>query len=515
MRRKLRILFTAFEAAPFLKTGGLGDVAGALPPALRDEGNEVRVMLPLISSIPSEYQDKMTHVADFRLQLGWRDLYCGVEQLQMNGITWYFIDNEYYFMRDSVYGFYDDGERVAFFSKAVAESLPYLPDFKCDVIHCNDWHTALVPIFLMQCRETDPAYENVKTVFTVHNLKYQGIMPDYALGDMLGFTYDSPEADLLRSDNNTVNLMQGGLLGSDLLTTVSPTYAEEVKTPFCGEYLEGVFQWRAQDLTGILNGIDPAAWDPASDPALPAPFSAADLSGKALCKAAVQRELGLEEDPTVPLVIMVGRLIEQKGLDLLRESIPYLLEHVQLAVLGTGDPSYEQMVVGYALGSQGRMSAQIRFDEGLARRMYAGADLLIMPSLFEPCGIAQLIAMRYGTLPVVRETGGLKDTVLPYEQTWEAGTGFAFPDFSVEEFCDTVMRGAQLKLEQPEVFNKLVVNAMSQEFTWAAAARRYTELYASLHPEVTPWKRPAKAPEKKPAKKPAKKASAGGRKKKQ
>ncbi len=516
MRRKLRVLFAAFEAAPFLKTGGLGDVAGSLPPALREEGVEIRVVLPKIASIPAEYQEKMTHVAEFRVRLGWRDLYCGIEQLQYRGVTWYFLDNEYYFGRDNAYGYYDDGERIAFFSKAVAECLPYLPNFACDVLHCNDWHTALTPVYLCEEHQGDPLYENIKTVFTIHNLKFQGMMSDYVLGDILGFEEDSPAAQQLRDFGSTVNYMKGALLYSDLLTTVSPTYAEEIKTPFYGEHMEGIFQWRGETLSGILNGIDPAAFDPATDAFLPAQYTAGDRAGKAVCKAAVQRELGLREEPDVPLVIMVGRLTEQKGLDLITQTVPGLLGHIQLAVLGTGDPAYEEMLIGYALSSDGRMSVQTRFDEGLARRMYAGADLLLMPSLFEPCGLAQMIAMRYGTLPIVRETGGLCDSVLPYEQHFEAADGFAFPDFSANELYDTVLRAAALYRDEPVMFAKLVTNAMARDFSWKNAARSYAALYASLHPEVTPWKKAEKKPDsdqkpkaaKKTEKKPAKKAPA-------
>ena len=400
MRRKIRVLFAAFEAVPFMKTGGLGDVAGSLPPVLKAAGCEVRVMLPKFGTIPEEYKEKMTHVTEFQVHLGWRTLYCGVDKLQYKGVTWYFLDNEYYFKREKAYGYFDDGERIAFFSRAIVESLQYLPDFKCDVLHCNDWHTALAPVFLRELYQGRPLYENVKTVLTVHNLKFQGQMSDYVLGDVLGLAGVPAAADQLRSENQTVNFLQGGLSYSDVLTTVSPTYAQEIQNAFYGERLEDLFRRRESVLHGILNGIDTAAYDPAGDPALPAPYSAADKSGKALCKAALQQELGLKADPDVPLVAMIGRLTGQKGLDLVQCVLPDLLrEDIQIAVLGTGDWEYEEMLKGYALSSGGKMSAQIRFDEALSHRLYAGADLLLMPSLFEPCGLAQMIAMRYGTLP--------------------------------------------------------------------------------------------------------------------
>jgi len=493
MRRKLRVLFAAFEAAPFLKTGGLGDVAGSLPPALCGAGCEVRVMLPKFSSIPEVYRRKMTHVTDFRVQLAWRDLYCGVERLRRNGVTWYFLDNEYYFRRDSAYGYFDDGERIAFFSRAVAESLRHLPDFRCDVLHCNDWHTALAPIFLRECYRGQPLYDCVKTVLTVHNLKYQGQMSDYVLGDILGFSADSGAGQCLRAGKTSVNFLKGGLLYSDLLTTVSPTYAQEIQTPLGGEGLDDIFRRRGDALHGILNGIDPAAFDPAHEKGLAARFCAEDRSGKADCKAALQKELGLNEDPSAPLLVVIGRLTQQKGIDLLRDTIGELLGRgIQIAVLGTGERAYEEMLVGYALSSGGRMSAQIRFDEALAHRMYAGGDLLLMPSLFEPCGLAQMIAMRYGTLPVVRETGGLRDSVLPYERCGDAATGFAFPDYDAREMTDAILRAVDLYRNRPEAFHTLSQNAMAQDFSWDQAARRYAQLYASLHPEITPYRKPEK-----------------------
>ena len=490
MRRKIRVLFAAFEAVPFMKTGGLGDVAGSLPPVLKAAGCEVRVMLPKFGTIPEEYKEKMTHVTEFQVHLGWRTLYCGVDKLQYKGVTWYFLDNEYYFKREKAYGYFDDGERIAFFSRAIVESLQYLPDFKCDVLHCNDWHTALAPVFLRELYQGRPLYENVKTVMTVHNLKFQGQMSDYVLGDVLCLAGVPAAADQLRSENQTVNFLQGGLSYSDVLTTVSPTYAQEIQNTFYGERLEDLFRRRESVLHGILNGIDTAAYDPAGDPALPAPYSAADKSGKALCKAALQKELGLKADPDVPLVAMIGRLTGQKGLDLVQCVLPDLLrEDIQIAVLGTGDWEYEEMLKGYALGSDGKMSAQIRFDEALSHRVYAGADILLMPSLFEPCGLAQMIAMRYGALPVVRETGGLKDTVLPYNQYTGEGTGFSFANYNAHEMMHILLGAAELKRTEPAVWDKLMDNAMAQDFSWEKAAEAYIALYYSTHPEITPYKK--------------------------
>ena len=494
MRRKLRVLFAAFEAVPFMKTGGLGDVAGSLPQALKAEGCEIRVMIPKFGSIPEQYKNRMTHVTEFIVNLGWRNLYCGIDKLTHNGVIYYFVDNEYYFKREKAYGYFDDGERIAFFSKAIVESLQYLSDFQCDVLHCNDWHTALVPVFLREFYQGLPLYQNVKTVMTVHNLKFQGQMSDYVLGDVLGLAGIPAAAEQLRFDRDSVNYMKGGLSYSDVLTTVSPTYAEEIKTAFFGEHMEEIFRRREGILHGILNGIDTVTYDPENDEALPARFTAGDLSGKAVCKAALQKELGLIEDPNVPLVVMIGRLTSQKGLDLLRFILNEILDNsIQLAILGTGDQEYEDVFRSAALQSGGRMSAQIRFDDALSHRMYAGADMLLMPSLFEPCGLSQMIAMRYGTLPIVRETGGLRDSVTPYNQFTGEGTGFSFANYNAHEMLYTIQGAARLYREEPEIWSGLMSNAMAADFSWARAAEQYMELYAATHPEITPIRNRKKA----------------------
>ena len=486
-KRKIRVLFAAFEAVPFMKTGGLGDVAGSLPKALLEAGIEARVMLPKFATIPEKYRRKMTHVTHFNVSLGWRNLYCGVEKLRYKGVIYYFIDNEYYFGRDKAYGFFDDGERMAFFSKAIVESLQYLPDFPCDVLHCNDWHTALAPVFLREFYQGIALYENVKTVMTVHNLKFQGQMSDYMLGNVLGLAGNPAAESQLRVEHGAINFMKGGLCYSDVLTTVSPTYAQEIKSPFFGEHMEDIFRRRSDILHGIPNGIDNEVFDPASEKVLPANFTAADRSGKAACKAALQRELGLIEDPDVPLVVMVGRLTSQKGLDLVRHVLGEILTHpIEIAVLGTGDAEYDSLLTNYALGSGGKMSAQIRFDEALSHRMYAGADMLLMPSLFEPCGLAQMIAMRYGTLPVVRETGGLKDSVIPYNKYTGEGTGFSFAEYNAHTMMFTLLGAADLYRKQPEAWNRLMDNAMAQDFSWDRAARDYADIYYSLHPGRAP-----------------------------
>ncbi len=486
-RRKLRVMMALFEASPFLKTGGLGDVGGSLPGALKRVGIEARAVLPKFKTIPEQYRSKMKFVTSFNVPLGWRNLYCGLWELKWDGTVYYFLDNEYYFGRDRAYGYYDDGERIAFFSKAVCEFLQYLPDFKCDVLHCNDWHTALSPVFLREFYRGIPLYDNVKTVFTVHNLKFQGMMSDFVLGDILGL-YGIPAAEnQLRATKDAVNFMMGGLCYSDILTTVSPTYAEEIKSEYYGEHMEGIFRRRSNVLYGILNGINLKEYDPATDPALPARYTMKDLSGKALCKENVQKEFGLAVRPEVPLVAMISRLTEQKGLDLLDAVLEELLDQdIQLVVLGTGDPAYEETLKRVA-SHRPNMAAAIYFSEELSRRLYAGADILLMPSKFEPCGLSQMIAMHYGTLPIVRMTGGLTDSVVPYNKFTGEGTGFRFMNYNAHELLFTVKEAADICRNRPEDWKKLMLQAMAYDVSWEKSAKEYKEIYHKLHPEVTPY----------------------------
>ncbi|MBQ4427075.1 MAG: glycogen synthase GlgA [Oscillospiraceae bacterium] len=504
----MNVLFAAFEAVPFMKTGGLGDVAGSLPEALNGAGCDARVIMPNFSGIPQEYRDEMTHLCDFYVPLAWRNLYCGIETLTRRGVTYYFVDNEYYFNRGSAYGYFDDGERIAFFSKAVVEAIQYLPDFPVDILHANDWHTALSPVFLREFYRGIEAYDRIKTVFTVHNLKFQGQMSDYVLADVLGLAGIPAAADQLRMDKDSIDFMKGALCYSDVLTTVSPTYTEEVQRPFFGEHLDGIFRRRSNVLYGVMNGIDYSEWDPSTDPYLVNHFSKDDLSGKAAQKRALQEELGLDVDENIPLIVMIGRLTEQKGLDLVARVIEEMLyKPVQLAVLGTGDAKYEDMLRYYAWKFPGRMSACVTFDNSLSHRMYAGADMLLMPSLFEPCGLSQMIAMRYGTLPVVRETGGLKDSVIPYNQYTGEGTGFSFANYNAHEMLYTVQHAADLFRSDKDVWKKLQTQAMEADFSWAKAAKQYVDIYVGLQPDVEPGdpepvkteEKPKKAPAKKPA----------------
>lgn len=482
--KKMQVVFASAEAAPFVKTGGLGDVAGSLPRALVAAGADVIVMVPKYGTIASEYTDRMEHVADFYVSLGWRNEYCGLERLVIDGVTYLFIDNERYFKRDYPYGFFDDGERFAFFSKAVTESLQHLPEgFQCDVLHCNDWHTALAPVFLREFYQGLPLYERVKTVFSIHNIAFQGQYADTILNDILGMAHIPNAARQLRCDERSINYMQGALDYSDAITTVSPSYAWEIQTPEYGEGLDGILRRRSNVLSGILNGIDTDAWNPATDPMIHANYSAADMSGKKACKAALQEELGLEVRDDRPLMVMVTRLTRQKGMDLVTYALDRILSGgVQVAVLGTGD--YEEPMRYFANKYPGTCAARITFDNALSHRMYAGADMFLMPSLFEPCGLSQMIAMRYGTLPVVRETGGLRDTVAPYNQFAGEGTGFTFANFNGDEMGDAVFRGARLYWDDHAAWDHLVQNAMAADFSWVRSADEYMNLYHNLHPEI-------------------------------
>lgn len=484
--KKMQIVFASAECAPFVKTGGLGDVAGSLPAALVRAGAEVIVMVPKYATIKDEYKSQMEHFSDFYVSLGWRNEYCGLEKLEHDGVTYMFIDNERYFARDYPYGFFDDGERFAFFSKAITESLQHLPaGFECDILHCNDWQTALAPVFLREFYQGLPLYDRVKTVFSIHNVAFQGQFSDTVMEDILGVAHIPAAASQLRCDACSINYMLGALRYADAITTVSPTYANEIQTPEFGEGLDGVLRERSYALQGILNGIDVAGFDPATDKRIAANYTVEDRSGKAVCKAKLQEELGLEVRDDRPLMVMVTRLTRQKGMDLVMYALDRILSGgVQVAVLGTGDRDYEDGLRYFQDKYPGTMAARIEFDPALSQRMYAAADMFLMPSKFEPCGLSQIIAMRYGTLPIVRETGGLKDTVIPYNEFTGEGTGFSFSNFNGDEMGDAVFRAARLFWDNRDAWNQLVTQAMSQDFSWTRSADKYLDLYFFMHPEI-------------------------------
>lgn len=515
--KKMQIVFASAECAPFVKTGGLGDVAGSLPAALVRAGAEVIVMVPKYATIKDEYKAQMEHFADFYVSLGWRNEYCGLEKLERDGVTYMFVDNERYFARDYPYGFFDDGERFAFFSKAITESLQHLPaGFECDILHCNDWQTALAPVFLREFYQGLPLYDRVKTVFSIHNVAFQGQFSDTVMEDILGVAHIPAAASQLRCDACSINYMLGALHYADAITTVSPTYAGEIQTPEFGEGLDGVLRERSYALQGILNGIDVAGFDPATDKRIAANYTVDDRSGKAVCKAKLQEELGLEVRDDRPLMVMVTRLTRQKGMDLVMYALDRILSGgVQVAVLGTGDRDYEDGLRYFQDKYPGTMAARIEFDPALSQRMYAAADMFLMPSKFEPCGLSQIIAMRYGTLPIVRETGGLKDTVIPYNEFTGEGTGFSFSNFNGDEMGDAVFRAARLFWDNRDAWNQLVTQAMSQDFSWTRSADKYLDLYFFMHPEierpagvtdVAAVDEPAAAEEPKAEEKPAAKA---------
>lgn len=484
--KKMQIVFASAECAPFVKTGGLGDVAGSLPAALVRAGAEVIVMVPKYATIKDEYKAQMEHFSDFYVSLGWRNEYCGLEKLEHDGVTYMFIDNERYFARDYPYGFFDDGERFAFFSKAITESLQHLPaGFECDILHCNDWQTALAPVFLREFYQGLPLYDRVKTVFSIHNVAFQGQFSDTVMEDILGVAHIPAAASQLRCDACSINYMLGALRYADAITTVSPTYASEIQTPEFGEGLDGVLRERSYALQGILNGIDVAGFDPATDKRIAANYTVEDRAGKAVCKAKLQEELGLEVRDDRPLMVMVTRLTRQKGMDLVMYALDRILAGgVQVAVLGTGDRDYEDGLRYFQDKYPGTMAARIEFDPALSQRMYAAADMFLMPSKFEPCGLSQIIAMRYGTLPIVRETGGLKDTVQPYNEFTGEGTGFSFSNFNGDEMGDAVFRAARLFWDNRDAWNQLVTQAMSQDFSWTRSADKYLDLYFFMHPEI-------------------------------
>ncbi|MDR2296445.1 MAG: glycogen synthase GlgA [Clostridiales Family XIII bacterium] len=477
----MNILYAIFEAAPFAKSGGLGDVGGALPFFLKEGGHDVRVVMPKHDAIPSRFRSEMKPLFDFQVQLGWRTQYCGVETLNHRGVTHYFIDNEHYFKRDSLYGYGDDEERAAFFCKAALLCLTHLERFKPQIIHCNDWHTALIPVMLKEYFGEHPYYYDIRSVFSIHNLKYQGIVGRDFLGDVLDMADHVAARDYL-AFGDAVNLLKGALHYADAITTVSPSYAREILTPYFGEGLDGVLRWREEYLTGILNGIDYGEYDPAGDKRIFKRYTRGDDEGKAFNKKKLQAELALPVKADTPLLVIVSRLTEQKGLDLIAHIMEELLYagDVQLAVLGTGDWRYEEMLYYFANRYPTRIAVRITFDETLAHKIYAGGDILLMPSKFEPCGITQMIAMKYGTPPVVRETGGLRDTVIPYNKFTGEGTGFGFENYNAHELLFTIREATDIYRKKRDAWRGLRKNACDADFGWRVSADRYTALYDGI-----------------------------------
>ena len=475
----MKVLYAASEAVPFCKTGGLADVAGSLPPALAAQGVETAVILPLYRRVKERFADQLTFLCYDYVDLAWRHAYCGLFSLKKDGVTWYFLDNEQYFGRPELYGCADDGERFGFFSRAVVKMLDHL-DFWPDVIHCNDWQTALIPIYLKDDGVREERYRSVRTVLTIHNIEYQGRYDPYCLGGLFGLDRGWVDDGTLLLDGD-LNLLKGAILTADAVNAVSPTYAQELKNPYFAHRMEGILTQCGYKLSGVLNGIDMKLYDPAADPRIAANYTAENISGKAADKAELQKALGLRPEPETPIIAMVSRLVTHKGLDLIREVMGDIMElPVQFVLLGSGDAAYEDFFRHAAERWPERMAIRLGYDEALSMAIYAGADLFLMPSRSEPCGLSQMIAMRYGTVPIVRETGGLKDTVQPYEAWRDAGTGFTFANYSSADMLHVLRDAAYLYKDYPDAFARLRRRAMERDFSWNRSAGDYLKIYAAV-----------------------------------
>ncbi len=471
----MKVLYAASEALPFIASGGLADVAGSLPQALRKRLIGCRVVLPLYDTIPQELKDSMTFITHISVPVAWRRQYCGIFEAHRNGVIYYLIDNQYYFKRDRIYGHYDDAERFAFFARAVLEIIPHI-GFKPDIIHCNDWQTALTPLYYSVFYANRPEYENIKTVFTIHNIQYQGVYGMELIGDVLGLPQN---AEHLVEYNGCVNLMKGAIETANAITTVSPSYANEILDPWFSHGLDNILEQRRFKLTGILNGIDVVNYDPATDPNIPYPYSADDPADKAKNKAALQERFNLPQRPDTPVIGVVSRLVSHKGFDLVKAVLDELLatEDVQLTVLGSGDWQYESFFNEMAARYPQKCGVYIGFVPELARKIYAGSDLFLMPSKSEPCGLSQMVALRYGSIPIVRETGGLRDSI--HDSGDGLGNGFTFARYNAHDMLYTIRRALE-GYKNREGWQMLVKRAMECDNSWASSAGEYIRLYKNL-----------------------------------
>ena len=470
----MKVLFASSEALPFMASGGLGDVAGSLPHALRKRLIGCRVVMPMYDTIRQELKDKMKFITHISVPVAWRRQYCGIFEAKHNGVIYYLLDNQYYFKRDTIYGHYDDAERFAFFSRAILEIIPHI-DFKPDIIHCNDWQTALTPVYYSAMYANSPGYENIKTVFTIHNIQYQGIYGMELLQDVLGIPAD--KASLIEYDG-CVNFMKGAIECADKVTTVSPSYANEILDPWYSHGLDSILNERRYKLSGILNGIDTVGYDPETDKDIKANYSAADPSGKKEDKEELQKLMNLPVKPNVPIVGMVTRLVSHKGLDLVKGILDELLSkaEMQLVILGSGDYEYESYFRWIAEKYPDKVSVTLGFVPDLARKIYAGADMFLMPSKSEPCGLSQMVALRYGTIPIVRETGGLRDSITDCGDG--EGNGFTFKSYNAHDMLDSIYRA--LTLYYNGDWNELVLRALNCDFSWGRSANAYIRLYKEL-----------------------------------
>ena len=485
----MKILFATSECMPFVKTGGLADVVGALPREIMKTGEDVRVILPLYKAIGPEWREQMQHLLYFYVNLGWRRQYVGIETMSYGGITFYFVDNEQYFGRDYIYGMGgDEGERFAFFCRAVLEALPKI-DFIPDILHCHDWQTGLIPVLhKLQYKQLE-LFSKIKTVYTIHNLQYQGLFPIDTIEDLLYLGNLAYTSDALEF-YGMCSCMKGGIVFSDEITTVSPTYSQEIQTAYYGERLDGLLRSRVDHLSGILNGIDTEEFDPEKDPLLVQNYTADTYDKKVENKLALQRELGLTVDANIPMIAMITRLSGQKGLDLVECVLPEIMNTgAQLVILGMGESRYVDLFSWAQWKYPQQVSANFQMNHALAHKIYASADLFLMPSLFEPCGLSQLISLRYGTLPVTRETGGLRDTVLAYNEYTGDGNGFTFLYYNAHDMLHVIENAVRMFHEQRELFNSLAIRAMKGQYGWDQSAKQYIELYERLNPEAA--KKPA------------------------
>ena len=476
------ILFAASECVPFVKTGGLADVVGALPKSLDKEKYDVRVVIPDYTCIPQKYRSRFSYIGNFYMDLGGLgNFYVGIMTCELDGIRYYYIDNEHFFHGENLYSdILWDIQKFSFFSKAVLSMLPFI-GFRPDIIHCHDWQAALIPVYLHEMFQNNPFYRGIRTVMTIHNLKFQGV---WDIKTMRRFTGLPGHVFVLgrMEYKKDANMLKGGLVYADRITTVSESYANEIRMPYYGEGLDGLLNAKADTLSGILNGIDYDAYNPATDPLIAKNYDVASFKeGKKACKLAIQRELGMPEDPDVMMLAMITRLTDQKGLDLVEWVMERLVaSHIQLVIIGTGDPRYENLFRHYEWTHKGQVSANILFNEERAHHLYAAADAMLMPSRFEPCGLTQLISLRYGTVPIVRETGGLRDTVQPYNWYEQTGTGFSFANYNADEMLNTIFYAEQIFYDEPDAWADMVERGMKKDFSWNASAKKYEALYDSL-----------------------------------
>ena len=471
----MKVLYVASEALPFAASGGLADVAGSLPAALRKHKVACRVVMPLYGCISDEMRANMRFITNIMVPVSWRMQYCGIFEANANGVIYYFIDNEYYFKRDTLYGHYDDGERFAFFSRAVLEILPFI-DFKPDIIHCNDWQSALVPLYYTAIYSQREGYTGIKTVFTIHNIQYQGIYGKEILGDVFGLGEENMSLIEFGGD---LNLMKAGIECANKVTTVSRTYAQEILDPWFSHGLHPILQERSYKLSGILNGIDVDNYNPETDKAIPCNYSASDFSGKAKCKAVLQESFCLPVRDDVPVMAIISRLVSHKGFDLVKRIMWEQLSaaDMQLIVLGSGDWEYEEYFRALAGAFPDKVGLRLGFLPAVARQIYAGSDLFLMPSKSEPCGLSQMVALRYGSLPIVRETGGLKDTIT--DSGDGAGNGFTFKSYDAYDMLDAIRRALGAFYDK-DYFKVLVERAMKCDNSWGKSAKEYIALYESI-----------------------------------